>query len=48
MLMSYVRLYPKIIVSNSPGYISKYMDTVTIFQKLNQEVNDPKMTFDPT
>ena len=24
------------------------MDTVTIFQKRNQKVNDPKMTFDPT
>ena len=24
------------------------MDTGTIFEKLNQKVNDPKMTFDPT
>ena len=29
-------------------YTSKYVDTVTIFQKkINQKVNDP-MTFDPT
>ena len=46
--MSHVRLYPRITVSNSPGDTSKYVDTVTIFQKLNQKVNDPKMTFDPT
>ena len=26
----------------------KNMDTVTIFSKLNQKVNDAKMTFDPT
>ena len=31
-----------------PG-TSKYVDTVTIYLKnLNQKVNDPKMTFDPT
>ena len=30
------------------GNISKYVDTMTVFQKLNQKVNDPKMTFDPT
>ena len=50
MLMSVVGLYPRIIVSNSHGNTSKYVDTVTIFQKkkLNQKVNDPKMTFDPT
>ena len=41
MLMSHVRLYPRITVSNS------HVDTVTIFQKLNQKVNGPKMTFDP-
>ena len=34
--------------TNSHGNTSKYVDTVTIFQKLNQKVNDPKMTFDPT
>ena len=38
---------------NSHGNTSKYLNTVTIFQKkkkkkLNQKVNDPKMTFDPT
>ena len=48
MLMSYVRLHPRIIVSNSHGNTSKYVDTVTIFQKLNQKVDDPKMIFDPT
>ena len=48
MLMSHVRLYPRVIVSNSHGNTTKYVDTVTIFQKLNQKVNDPKMTFDPT
>ena len=42
--MSHVQLYPRIIVSNSHGNTSKYVDTVTIFQKLNQKVNDPKMT----
>ena len=31
-----------------PTHTSKYVDTVTIFQKLNQKVSDPKMTFDPT
>ena len=37
-----------IIVSNSDGNTSKYVDTVTIFSKnLKQKVNDPKMTFDP-
>ena len=40
-------LYQRIIVSKSHGNKSKYVDTVTIFQKLNQKVNDPKMTFDP-
>ena len=44
MLMSHVQLFPRIIVSNSHGNTSKYVDTVTIFQKLNQKVNDPKMT----
>ena len=39
---------PKITVSNSHGNTSKYVQTVTIFQKLNQKINDPKMTFDPT
>ena len=31
--MSHVQLYPKIIVSNSHGNTSKYVDTATIFQK---------------
>ena len=35
-------------MSNSHGNASKYVDTVTIFQKLNQKVNDPKIPFDPT
>ena len=35
-------------MSNSRGNTSKYVDTVTIFQKLNEKVNDPKMIFDPT
>ena len=39
---------PRIIVSNSHGNTLKYVDTVTIFQKLNQKVSEPKMTFDPT
>ena len=34
MLMSNVRLYPRITVSNSHGNTTKYVDTVTIFQKL--------------
>ena len=47
--MSHVRLYPRIIVSNSHGNTSKYVDTVTIFQKnLTKKVSDPKMTFEPT
>ena len=46
--MSHVQLYPRIIVSNSHGNTTKYVDTVTIFQKLNQKFNDPKMTFNPT
>ena len=46
--MSQVQLYPRIIVSNSHSNTSEYVDTVTIFQKLNQKVSDPKMTFDPT
>ena len=45
--MSHVGLYPRITVSNSHGNTLKYVDTVTIFQKPNQKVNDPKMTFDP-
>ena len=48
MLISHVWLYPRIIVSNSHGNTLKYVDTVTIFQKLNQKVSNPKMTFDPT
>ena len=48
MLMSHVQLYTMIIVSNSHGDTTKYVDTVTIFQKPNQKVSDPKMTFDPT
>ena len=48
MLMFHVRLYPRIIVSNSHGNSTKYVDTVTIFQKLNQKVNDSKKTFDLT
>ena len=35
-------------MSNSHGNTSKYVDRVTIFQKLNQKVSDPQMTFDPT
>ena len=46
--MSNVWLYLRIIVSNSHGNTSKYVDTVTIFQKRNQNVNDPKMTSDTT
>ena len=46
--MSHVQLYARIIESNSHGNTSEYVDTVTIFQKLNQKVNDPKMIFDPT
>ena len=39
---------PKFIVSKSHGNTIKYVDTVTIFffRKLNQKVNDPKLTFD--
>ena len=48
VLMSHVQLYLRIIVSNSHGNTSKYVDTMTIFFKLNQNVNDPKMTFDLT
>ena len=48
MLMSHVRLYPRIIVPNSHGNTWKYVDTVTIYQTLNQKVNDPKMAFNPT
>ena len=48
MLTSHLPLYPSISVSNSHGNTSEYMDIVTIFQKLNQKVNEPKMTFDPT
>ena len=48
MMMSHMRLYPRIIASNSHGNTSKYVDTVTSFEKLNQKVNDPKMMFDPT
>ena len=48
MLISDVRLYPRISVSNFHGNTSKYMDAVTMFQKLTQKVHDPKMTFDPT
>ena len=47
MLMSHVQRYTMIIVSNSHG-ISKYVKTVTIFQKLKEKVNEPKMTFEPT
>ena len=47
MLMSHVGLYQRIIVSKFHGNKTKYVDTVTIFQKLNQKVNDPKMIFDP-
>ena len=46
--MSHVRLCPRIIVSNSYGNTSEYEDTMIIFQKLNQKVNDPQMTFNPT
>ena len=53
--MSHARLYPRItVVSNSHGNTRKYVDTVTIFQKLGQKVKylkmdlDSKMTFDPT
>ena len=48
ILVSQVRLYQRNIASNSHGNTSKYVDTVTFFQKLNQKVNDPKMTFNPT
>ena len=34
VVMSHVQLYRRIIVSNSHGNTSKYVDTVTIFQKL--------------
>ena len=36
LLRSHVWLYLSIIVSNSHANISKYLDTVTIFQNLNQ------------
>ena len=48
MLIFDVGLYPRISMSNSHGKTSKYMDAVTMFQKLTQKVNEPKMTFDPT
>ena len=35
-------------MSNSHVNTSKSVDTVTIFQKLNEKVSDPKMAFDPT
>ena len=48
VLMTHVRLYPRIIVSNSCGNTSKYVYTVIIFPKKNQKISDPKMTFDST
>ena len=48
MLISDVQLYLRISVSNSHGNTSKYMDAVTMFQKLTQKVTNPKMIFDPT
>ena len=42
MLMAHVWLYPKIIVSNSHGNTSKCVDTVTIFQKINQKGQWPQ------
>ena len=48
MLTSHVGLYPRISVSNAHGNTLKYVDTVTIFEKLHQKVNDPKMTSDLT
>ena len=47
ILTSHVQLYLRISVSNSHGNASKYGDTVTIFQKHNQNVNVHKMTVDP-
>ena len=51
LLRSHVWLYPSILVSTSHENTSKYVDTVTLFQKKNYyKVNDPKwpnMTFDP-
>ena len=44
--MSHVQLYLR-IVSNSHGDTSKYVDTVTIFQKVNEKVKNPKMTLTP-
>ena len=35
-------------MSNAHGNTLKYVDTVTIFEKLHQKVNDPKMTSDLT
>ena len=48
LLRSHVWLYPRIIVSKSHENTSKYVDTVTLFAKLEPKVIDPKMTFDPT
>ena len=51
-----MRLYPRIAVSKSDENMSKYVDTVTLFQKkknkkqkkkLEPKVIDPSMTFDP-
>ena len=38
--------YPGIIVSNSHGNKSKYVDTLTLFKTFNQKVNDPKWPLD--
>ena len=39
----------RIIVFKSHGSMSRYVDTVTLFsKKLELQVDDPKMTFDPT
>ena len=39
--------YQRIIVSKSHKNTSKYVDTMTFFQKLELKVTDPYMTFDP-
>ena len=46
LLRSHVRLYPRILVSKSHGNTSMYVDTVTIFQKFTEKVNDPKRPLD--
>ena len=48
MLLSHVQLYSRIIVSNSHGNTSNYVDTATIFQKLEQNGQRPQHDLWPT